>query len=98
MQSVHSLSDGSGLAVTIARYYPPSGLDINKKGIDPDVRVDLTRQDQTNLTINPDLVGTIADPQYARAVSILRSESVNVERITPEPLTNNPASVKSQAN
>ena len=98
VQSVHSLSDGSGLAVTIARYYPPSGLDINKKGIDPDVRVDLTRQDQTNLTINPDLVGTIADPQYARAVSILRSESVNVERITPEPLTNNPASVKSQAN
>ncbi|MEL6495935.1 MAG: carboxyl-terminal processing protease CtpB [Cyanobacteria bacterium J06623_7] len=88
VQSVHSLSDGSGLAVTIARYYPPSGLDINKKGIAPDIKVDLTREDQTNLSINPDLVGTGADPQYARAVSILESESINVERATPEPLTN----------
>lgn len=26
VQSVHSLSDGSGLAVTIAQYYPPSGM------------------------------------------------------------------------
>lgn len=31
VQSVHSLSDGSGLAVTISRYYPPSGTNINKK-------------------------------------------------------------------
>ena len=87
VQSVHSLSNGSGLAVTIARYYPPSGMDINQKGISPDIKVDLTREDRTNLSINPDLVGTVADPQYARAVNILRDESVNVERLTP-PLSN----------
>ena len=49
VQSVHSLSDGSGLAVTIARYYPPSGIDINKKGIDPDVMVNLSREQQTTI-------------------------------------------------
>ncbi|MGL5878864.1 MAG: S41 family peptidase, partial [Xenococcaceae cyanobacterium] len=27
VQSVHTLSDGAGIAVTIARYYPPSGVD-----------------------------------------------------------------------
>ena len=75
VQSVHSLSDGSGLAVTIARYYPPSGMDINQKGIDPDIRVNLSRQQQTDLSINPDLIGTKADPQYARAVNILKNES-----------------------
>lgn len=75
VQSVHSLSDGSGLAVTIARYYPPSGIDINKKGIDPDVMVNLSREQQTTLSINPALIGTVADPQYARAVGILKSES-----------------------
>ena len=75
VQSVHSLSDGSGLAVTIARYYPPSGIDINQKGIDPDIKVDLSRQQQTNLSINPNLIGTNADPQYARAVNILKNES-----------------------
>lgn len=89
VQSVHPLSDGSGLAVTIARYYPPSGLDINKKGIAPDIKVDLSREDQTNLSINPELVGTNADPQYARAVSILKNESIRVNKVTPQPLTNN---------
>ena len=92
VQSVHPLSDGSGLAVTIARYYPPSGLDINKKGIAPDIKVDLSREDQTNLSINPELVGTNADPQYARAVSILKNESVRVNKVTPQPLTNNRSS------
>ncbi|MEO1465750.1 MAG: carboxyl-terminal processing protease CtpB [Cyanobacteria bacterium J06633_1] len=99
VQSVHSLSDGSGLAVTIARYYPPSGMDINKKGIAPDIQVNLTREDQNNLSINPDLIATVADPQYARAVSILRTEGVNAERLIPEPLTNSQSrSIKSKAN
>ena len=87
VQSVHSLSNGSGLAVTIARYYPPSGLDINKKGISPDIKVDLTREDQNNLSINPELIGTIADPQYARAVNILNDRPINAEQATP-PLSN----------
>ena len=77
VQSVHSLSDGSGLAVTIARYYPPSGMDINQKGIDPDIMVNLSREEQTILSVNPDLIGTVDDPQYARAVTILKSESVS---------------------
>ncbi|MCC0177460.1 PDZ domain-containing protein [Waterburya agarophytonicola K14] len=80
VQSVHALSDGSGLAVTIARYYPPSGIDINKKGIAPDIKVDLSREEQTNLAVNPDLIGTTADPQYKRAVSILKGEFVSQTR------------------
>ncbi|MGF1590505.1 MAG: carboxyl-terminal processing protease CtpB [Pleurocapsa sp.] len=88
VQSVHSLSDGSGLAVTIARYYPPSGIDINKKGIAPDIQVDLSREEQTNLSINPGLIGTNADPQYARAVNILKNESINSKGGSSEPVTN----------
>jgi carboxyl-terminal processing protease len=88
VQSVHSLSDGSGLAVTIAHYYPPSGVDINKKGIAPDIKVDLTRADQTNLSSNPALVATKADPQYARAVAVLKARTIGAEGTTPEPLSN----------
>jgi carboxyl-terminal processing protease len=72
VQSVHSLSDGSGLAVTIARYYPPSGEDINHKGIAPDISVDLTTEQQMNFSVNPSLWGTEADPQYAKAIQILQ--------------------------
>lgn len=84
VQSVHGLSDGSGLAVTIARYYPPSGIDINKTGISPDIRVELNRKQQTDLSVNPSLIATQADPQYSRAVAILKGESLGqVQDILP---------------
>ena len=89
VQSVHALSDGSGLAVTIARYYPPSGIDINKKGIAPNIKVDLSREEQTNLTVNPNLIGTKADRQYSRAISILKAAAIgNDSNNPPKSLTN----------
>lgn len=73
VQSVHSLSDGSGLAVTISRYYPPSGININKKGISPDIVQNLTREQEYLLSQDPSLLGTKADPQYSKAVTILKT-------------------------
>ncbi|RMD71379.1 MAG: PDZ domain-containing protein [Cyanobacteria bacterium J149] len=73
VQSVHSLSDGSGLAVTISRYYPPSGTNINKKGIAPDIVQALTREEQYLLSQDPSLIATKADSQYSKAIAILRT-------------------------
>ncbi len=39
MQSVFPLKDGSAVKLTIAKYFIPSGEDIHKKGIAPDVEV-----------------------------------------------------------
>ena len=69
VQSVRSLSDGSGLTVTVAKYLTPSGKDINKNGIEPDIRVDLLLNDKDRLT-NSDL-GTLKDSQYVAAENIL---------------------------
>lgn len=69
VQVVNPLSDGSGLNVTIARYLTPSGLDINQRGITPDVVVNLTPQQRQDLLKNPDKIGTSADPQYQRALA-----------------------------
>jgi carboxyl-terminal processing protease len=74
VQSVHSLSDGSGLAVTISRYYPPSGIDINHKGIMPDVTLDLTSTQQQRLQTEPSLIGSAEDPQYKRAITVLETD------------------------
>jgi len=71
VQSVHSLSDGSGLAVTIAHYYTPAGTDISHKGITPDIKIDLTDAQRKFLATNPKLIGTKQDPQYARALAVL---------------------------
>lgn len=38
VQTVSQLSDGSGLAVTVARYETPAHKDINKIGISPDIK------------------------------------------------------------
>lgn len=73
VQSVHSLSDGSGLAVTISRYYPPSGTNINKKGIAPNIVQTLSREEQYLLSKDPSLIATEADSQYAKAIAILRT-------------------------
>ena len=37
IQTLINLSDGSGLAVTVARYLTPSGRDIQNEGIEPDL-------------------------------------------------------------
>ncbi len=39
IQTLINLSDGSGLAVTVARYLTPSGRDIQNQGIEPDVQL-----------------------------------------------------------
>ena len=69
VQSVRSLSDGSGLTVTVAKYLTPSGKDINKNGIEPDIRADLLLNEKNKLT-NADL-GTLKDSQYVVAENIL---------------------------
>ncbi|AUT00160.1 peptidase S41 [Nostoc sp. CENA543] len=89
VQSVHELSDGSGLAVTIAHYYTPNGTDINHKGITPDIKLDLTEAQERLLASNPNLIGTPNDPQYSRAIAILSTNSFaqSSGNQTPRPLS-----------
>jgi carboxyl-terminal processing protease len=74
VQSVRPLADGSGLAVTIAKYLTPSGRDINKHGIDPDVVIELKEKDREKLVGDRELIGTPKDPQYAKGLDILVQE------------------------
>ena len=69
IQSLFELSDGSGLAVTIAKYETPNHRDINKLGIQPDkvISSDLRTREQ---------IGTEADAQYQAAVELLGKKLV----------------------
>jgi carboxyl-terminal processing protease len=40
VQSVIKLGDGSGLKLTVARYYTPSGVSIQSEGIKPDIEIE----------------------------------------------------------
>ena len=47
VQTVISLNDGSAMALTTALYYTPSGVNIHKSGIKPDIDVELPKFDES---------------------------------------------------
>jgi carboxyl-terminal processing protease len=73
VQSVRPLSEGAGMAVTIARYYTPNNKDINRSGIKPDVEVKLSKAQIKELVKDRTKFATTADPQYAKALQILQA-------------------------
>lgn len=64
VQKINHLQDGSGLNITISKYFTPDGTDINQKGIEPDVMVSFKPQDIVNGH----------DPQLEKAVEYLESK------------------------
>lgn len=75
IQSLFDLSDGAGLAVTVAKYETPAHHDINKLGITPDRIV-------ATVPLNRDTVATEADPQYQAALEML-SQAATVVASAP---------------
>lgn len=69
IQSLFNLSDGSGLAVTIAHYETPNHHDINRQGIEPDQAIALQ-------PISRDQLATAADTQYQAAIQRLLNPTV----------------------
>ena len=69
IQSLFELSDGSGLAVTIAKYETPNHRDINKLGIKPDQII-------SQPSLNREQIGTNTDTQYQAAVEFLSKNLV----------------------
>ena len=70
IQSLFDLSDGSGLAVTVAKYETPRHRDINRLGIRPDTVVALPS------SIRRDEMGTHNDRQYLAAIEQIKGALV----------------------
>jgi carboxyl-terminal processing protease len=62
VQDVRKLSDGSGLLITVAKYFTPKGRSLSKKGVKPDEVV----------KVDKDVPLTEKDPQLDRAKEIVR--------------------------
>ena len=69
VQEINRLPDEAGMNITIQRYLTPSGNDINKKGITPDVVVELTKEN----------VEAKKDVQLEKAVEILEKMTCLVQ-------------------
>lgn len=88
VQSLYGLSDGSGIAVTIAHYYTPDGTDISQKGITPDIEVSLSNNEQRLLLSDPTRLASEQDVQFVRAVDALEPtiRAYQVEQTVPSQL------------
>ena len=69
VQKIFYLSDGTGLKLTMAKYYTPKGHDIHKKGIQPDVEVKLDEDLQNQSSISHE-----EDNQLKKAISVLQEQ------------------------
>ena len=70
VQEINRLPDEAGMNITIQRYLTPSGSDINKKGITPDVVVELTEEHVNNKD----------DVQLKKAIEVLGQMTCVVQR------------------
>lgn len=62
VQQLQELRDGSTIKVTVAKWLTPSGQNINKAGLEPDIKVERTRDD----------IAANKDPQLDTAVETVR--------------------------
>ena len=62
VQEVDDLSGGASLKVTIAKWLTPNGTSINGKGLDPDIKVEITKAD----------FDAGKDPQLDKVIEVLK--------------------------
>lgn len=80
VQTFFDLDDGSGLKLTTARYYTPSGKSLEGKGITPDQLVDAFAGE--HITVDPDGTSTVAgDSPTGADASTPGGTASNDERI-----------------
>lgn len=69
VQTVKPLSDGSGVKLTISEYFTPKGRTIHKKGVEPDVVVELPEDIEQ---IGPENIQE--DTQLEKALEVVREK------------------------
>lgn len=69
MQKVFELSDGGAIALTVAKINPYKSESFNGKGLEPDISVELTAEQNSRL----EMLSQADDAQYQKAVELLNS-------------------------
>lgn len=69
VQSVLPLNDGSAIKLTTSKYYTPKGRNIQGKGIDPDIEIELDEKVANKITITKE-----EDNQLQKAISTVKEK------------------------
>ena len=68
VQEVESLKDGSSVKISVAKWITPSGVEIDKKGIEPDYEVKISEEDaEEGKDVQLDKALEVLEPEMAKA-------------------------------
>ncbi len=71
VQEINHLPGGSAIHITVSRYLTPSGADINKVGVQPDIMVtDKEQQDNVALTFLKEKIASLKAPVHSNQISL----------------------------
>jgi carboxyl-terminal processing protease len=84
VQTIIPLADGSGLRLTTAKYFTPKGRSIHGKGIEPDITIELPKEQAVTRPAAPlsDEERDKQDLQLQRALDILKASRI-LDRTRP---------------
>lgn len=69
VQTVQPLSVGDAISITTSKYYTPSGIEIHKNGIEPDITIDLPEEVKNDTTVDK-----TKDTQLQKAIEYLKTK------------------------
>lgn len=71
VQDVYTLPDGSGISLTTAKYYTPSGVCIHEIGIEPDIEVEMPEEYKNKYAST---IEHSKDTQLQKAIEIIKEK------------------------
>ncbi|MFM2295461.1 MAG: hypothetical protein RLZZ350_1874 [Verrucomicrobiota bacterium] len=111
VQNILPLGDGNALKLTVAKYYTPSHRVIHEHGIEPDITVPTTSEEERDLALkrspggaeqleekDRERVKNVHDVQLERATDLLKGLILYAQMETKEVVTEKLATKKSSAN
>jgi carboxyl-terminal processing protease len=85
VQEINQLPGGNGVNITTQRYLTPHDIDINKKGIEPDIEVTLTEEDakaKKDVQLQK-AISVMEEMIKGKTVKDIRSEQIAAQGATP---------------
>jgi carboxyl-terminal processing protease len=82
VQSVIALQNGEGLKLTTARYYTPSGITIHEKGIQPQVEVEVSADDESKIRLQQSRPDLTVPAEFSERFGFTRIEDVQLNAAT----------------
>jgi carboxyl-terminal processing protease len=78
VQSILELQNGEGLRLTTARYYTPSGVTIHQKGIQPQVEVEISPDDESKIRLQQSRSDVVSDADFKERFGFERIEDAQL--------------------